>query len=376
MAKENYRNRKKYIQINTVIHTVLILTCMVSLLSFAQEETAKKSAATIIEQALDDMGIEATKAKFFLLKAQKDAYSFVEDEFLTLSNRLLQADRYKEAASILEMAAELFPQSINLHRLLATSYYKDGYTERSFASIKKMRSIRDGAMLGDFITKNEGKLASTTEEVIERHIEASGGEAAWNTVKTMVMELSTHSTSGESITLVRMYKRPHLFRQGVKGSNRFSTTDGERVWNVRDNEWQEIQSKIKPYIPVASMDNWLIDYAAKGISYALIGLEFLNDSPVYHLRRTFRDGRTQELYFSALSNLLTEIRSDYIEPWPFMMSYFSLWNYREVEGIKIPFVTIRNVGPLGPPHGAVIEDVKINIPLDDDLFLPPKYKNQ
>jgi hypothetical protein len=322
------------------------------------------------------MGMEAAKAKFVLLKAHKDEYSFVEHEFIDLGNRYLQEDRYKQAAAVLEMAIELFPGSINLYRLLATACYKGGNTEQSFAHIKKMRSLRDAAMLEDYIKNNAGKLLSTAEEVIEKHIQATGGLTAWGAVQTMVVELKTHSTKGKSMRLVRMFKRPHLFRQGIKDSNRFSSTDGERVWNVKDDKWQEIQGDIKPYIPLASMDNWLIDYEVKGISYAFIGLEFLNDSPVYHLRRTFKDSRTQELYFSSITHLLTEIRSDYIEPWPFMMSYFSLWDYREVEGIKIPFVTIRNVGPLGPPHGTIIEEVKINVPLDDSLFLPPDITNK
>jgi hypothetical protein len=111
------------------------------------------------------------------------------------------------------------------------------------------------------------------------------------------------------------------------------------------------------------------------VSYTFIGLEFLESSPVYHLRRTFRDGYQEDLFFSAITNLLTEIRSDYIHGQSFMESYKSLWNYREVGGIKIPYIFIRNVGSLGPPHGGIVEEVKINVPLDDALFIPPKDKN-
>jgi hypothetical protein len=129
-----------------------------------------------------------------------------------------------------------------------------------------------------------------------------------------------------------------------------------------------------PYIRMASIENWFIDYPTKKVSYTFIGLEFIESSPVYHLRRTFWDGYQEDLFFSALTNLLTEIRSDYIQGQPFMKSYKSLWNYREVEGIKIPYVFIRNVGSLGPPHGGVVEEVKINVPLDNALFMPPKGK--
>jgi hypothetical protein len=32
------------------------------------------------------------------------------------------------------------------------------------------------------------------------------------------------------------------------------------------------------------------------------------------------------------------------------------------------------VGSLGPPHGGVVEEVKINVPLDDALFISSKDK--
>jgi len=57
-----------------------------------------------------------------------------------------------------------------------------------------------------------------------------------------------------------------------------------------------------------------------------------------------------------------------------MKSFMSLWNYRDVNGVKMPFVFMRNMGSLEPPHGGVVEEVRINVPLDDRLFLPPDYK--
>ena len=53
-----------------------------------------------------------------------------------------------------------------------------------------------------------------------------------------------------------------------------------------------------------------------------------------------------------------------------MESFFSFWDYQEIEGIKIPFVQIRNVGLIGPPHGLVIKKVLINIPMENSMFVP------
>ena len=51
--------------------------------------------------------------------------------------------------------------------------------------------------------------------------------------------------------------------------------------------------------------------------------------------------------------------------------WFSYWDYRDVGGVRLPHVTIRSVGDLGPPHGLVLESVEINVELPDSLFLPP-----
>jgi tetratricopeptide (TPR) repeat protein len=365
---------KKHIQLMIGLQLALLMAVFAMLGVFAQEESTKESAAAVIEQVMEEIGIDGARAKFFLLKTKKEDYSFIEAEFTALGNKLIQAGRLQDAVAVLEMGTELFPDSINVYWLMANAHYRAGNSEKSIEVISKMKSIRDEAALADFLKKNEGKLATTAEEVIERHIEATGGRKAWKAVKTMVVVLSTQGSGGQQTRLVRMYKRPYFYRQGLEGSGQFTATDGESVWEVSEKGWRKREGDSNPYAWMASMDNWFMDYSEKGISYTFIGLEFLESSPVYHLRRTFRDGYQQDLFISALTHLLTEIKSDYVQMMPFMESYYSLWNYREVEGIKIPYIFIRNVGSMGPPHGGVVEEVKINVPLDDSLFIPPKDK--
>lgn len=376
MTNNTKKTSKKHIRFTVVIHLVVMMAVTASIVIFAQEEAAgeKESAAAVIEQVLEETGIDGAKAKFFLLKTKKEDYSFNEDEFTALGNKLLQAERPREAVAVLEMAAEIFPNSVNVYRLMAVAHYAAGEAEQSLEAVIKMRSIRDETILAEFLKKNEGKLATTAEEVIERYIKATSGREAWEAVKTMVMVFSVQSTRGQQTRIVRMYKRPYYFRQGLESGGQFTSTDGESVWSVSDKGWRKVEGNVHPYIRMASIDNWLIDYSTKKVSYTFIGLEYFNGSPVYHLRRIFWDGFQEDLFFSALTNLLTEIKSDYVQGQPFMKSYKSLWNYREVGGIKIPHIFIRNVGSLEPPHGGVFEEVKINVPLDDALFVPPKDK--
>ncbi len=337
----------------------------------SQSQEKGQSAAALIKKSLDKAGPEAARKEFMRLLKDKDRYAFAEDEFISLGNDYLRAKKPVLAAGIFEMAAEIFPGSVSALRRLAHSYYVSGDEERSLKTAAKMISVRGKAELAGYLEKNRDSLASTAEGVIKRCLKATGGRRAWEAIKTMVLVFSIQSTAGNQPRMERMYKRPHLFRQGMQGATDFTASDGRTIWRVSGGKWTEMPAAFHRF---GSIDSWLLDYHGVGISYEFVGFDHINGSPVYHLKRTYRDGFTEDLYFSAVSNLLTEIRSDYVQGQPFMKSFMSLWNYRDVNGVKIPFVFMRNMGPLEPPHGGVVEEVRINVPLDDSLFLPPDDK--
>jgi hypothetical protein len=338
---------------------------------FVWNSVQEPSAAALIKKSLEENGPEAAREEFARILKKRDGYIFEEADFLSLGNGYLNAQKPSLAAAVFEMTLDAFPGSISALRLLAHSYYILGDEERSLQAQTKMMSARGKAELAAFLAKNKDSLASTAEDVIERCLEATGGRKAWEAVKTMVVVFSVQSTAGEQFRMERMYKRPNLYRQGLQGAADFIATDGTTCWRASGGEWKEVPNF---HFAIASMDRWLLDYGAAGISHAFKGFDHINGSPVYHLRRTYRNGFVEDLYFSAVTNLLTEIRSDYVQHQPFMKSFMSLWNYREVSGVKIPYVFIRNLGPLEPPHGGVIEEVRVSVPLDDNLFLPPGYK--
>jgi hypothetical protein len=339
--------------------------------ALAQEiETEKESAADILDRVINDEGVDAARSRFQELKREQEKYLFDQSEFLALGSRLLDEERAPDAVAVLQMAAELFPDDIFVHFRLAGAYWAAGEPELSMKSTLRRKALEDNAALAELLENNQGKLASTAGEVIEKHIEAVGGRDALAAVRTMVVTFSANSTGGKIATLARYYKRPYFYRQGGVGSDRFAATDGETTWRVNGEVWKEIGEHA--YRRMASIDGYFVDYEDRGVSYEFLGAEIFNNTPVYRLKRTYWDGYTQDLFFSIESGYLTEIRSEYPEGNPVMISVMSLWDYRDVGGIKIPHVFIRNVGPLGPPHGGVVEDVQINVPLDDSMFVKPQ----
>ena len=217
-----------------------------------------------------------------------------------------------------------------------------------------------------FLAGSGDTLATTANEVLAKHVAATGGRQAWEAIDSLEIRLRIQGTSGTQMLFIRQYKQPLLFRQGIAGGLSAKVSDGQRVWQVRGDQWQEVRPDGTQNM--ASMDDYLIDPDQSGVAYTFIGVEVLNHAPVYHLQRQFLSGDVEELYFSIESGRLQERFNDYMSG----ASYFSYWNYREIGGVWLPHISLRSVGDFGPPHGVVIEEVLINPELPDELFLPPE----
>ena len=280
-----------------------------------------------------------------------------------------QEGEFEKAVAVYAMAAEAFPEATWIQRRIAATHFASGDEAAAIETMEALNSLDDQKSLEEYLAADHPKILETTAEVIAAHLEATGGADAWRKIRTMEVTLSGHDSRGKLFRLVRQYKRPLHYRQQVEGSGRAMVTDGTRVWRVSDEGWKEIEDTAFTYM--ASVDGWFLDPEASGVEYQMLGFEIFHDAPVYRLRRTFANERTEELIFSAENGYLTETFSEY--PWgrAVMYSYASHWDYREHGGIKLPHVFIRNVGQLGPPHGVVVEKVAVNLPLDNALFSPP-----
>lgn len=243
-----------------------------------------------------------------------------------------------------------------------------GNPGRDYAAIQAEVREEQRSVAQAYREEHAGELPTTAEEVIARHLEAVGGREAFDTIQTLVLRFTAHSTSGTAGELVRYHKKPLHYRQQMIGSPRAAVTDGERFWWVNSDGWESDPEEVGAYSAFISMDNHSIDPGALGITHELLGVSALDGDPGFEVKRILPGGDEEVLYFSALSGLLTARRTSY----PLLAeSWFSFWDYRDLGGVRIPFVHIRSVGEMGPPHGLVLQSVEVNVPLPDSLFLPP-----
>ena len=240
--------------------------------------------------------------------------------------------------------------------------------EADFAALQARIREEEQAAATAFREENAGTLPSTPEEVFARHLQAVGGRVAFDTIQTLVLSFTAHGASGTVGELIRYHKKPLWYRQEMVGSGRAGVTNGEAFWWVGPEGWEAAPEELVGYGPLLSMDNFMVDPEAMGLVHELLGVAVLDGDPGFEVKRTWPNGEEEVLFFSAISGLLTARRTSY----PLMAeSWFSYWDYRDLGGVRIPFVHIRSVGDFGPPHGLVLQSVEVNVPLPDSLFMPP-----
>ena len=220
-----------------------------------------------------------------------------------------------------------------------------------------------------------GASGQTVDELLARNLEAKGGLARMRAIQTM-KQTRRMNLQGMESPVVGYAKRPNMVRQEIAAGGRtvIMAFDGTVPWTVNPLANGGSTTPIQVTGPMADtirqdsdFDGPLVDYREKGLTIELVGTEALGTAKVHHLKVINKNGLVQHYYLDATTalevKLVTETDSTTIEQ--------ELADYREVEGIKIPFVIRTFVN--GVKQGETrLEKVEFNIKLDDAFFRMPK----
>jgi glyoxylase-like metal-dependent hydrolase (beta-lactamase superfamily II) len=98
----------------------------------------QESAAAILEQTIDESGLEAALAGYEAIKADlSDKYYFEENRLNALGYRLMSAGLINEAIAIFQINVEQFPESWNVYDSLAEGYLNNRQIELSIENYRK-----------------------------------------------------------------------------------------------------------------------------------------------------------------------------------------------------------------------------------------------
>jgi outer membrane lipoprotein-sorting protein len=256
----------------------------------------------------------------------------------------------------------------------------------------------------------------TAEQIVQKHVAARGGLAAWHAVQTMSWSGKMDAGIGNSVARSEAYvaetwgkntakmraaalkgetkeapkqvqlpfllemKRPGKSRVELEfaGKTAIQVYDGKEGWMKRPylnrDDWEPFTAEqAKASAGKWEMDGPLLDYAAKGTTVALEGVEKVEGNGAYKLKLTLKDGTVQHVWIDQKSFL--DVR---VEGTPQRMDgkMRTVWvtqrDFRSVQGLMVPFVLETAVDGYRDTHKMILEKVTLNPALDDASFTKPR----
>jgi hypothetical protein len=217
----------------------------------------------------------------------------------------------------------------------------------------------------------------TADSVVDKYIEASGGKAALEKVTTRVYKGSFDLPSmGATGTWERFEKAPDkgVTIVDVPGWGVITNSfDGTAAWE--DNPMVGMTDKTGVALARAKLDSVFHKELRLRELYkvTLKGKEKVGTRDAYLVEATPPAGGTEKLYFDVENGLLVRLDAEREGPQgPAMMETY-LEDYKEVEGVKLPFTMRQKVGE-GFEILLKVTEVKFNTEVDDARFAKPAPK--
>jgi outer membrane lipoprotein-sorting protein len=221
----------------------------------------------------------------------------------------------------------------------------------------------------------------TAAQIADKNAAARGGLAKWHALQSMT--LSGKVEAGGKMDTMLPYtlqlKRPNKQRLAIEfaGQTALQVFDGEHGWNLRPylnrTDAQPFsREELQKTLDGQGMDGPLIDYAAKGSKIELEGTEMVEGKATYRLKLTNKLGHANHIWVDGTTFLEAKMEG---HPHRFdgkmrpVETYLS--DYREIDGVMIPYLAETRVLGWKAAHKMTIEKVALNVKFDDGLFAKP-----
>jgi hypothetical protein len=222
--------------------------------------------------------------------------------------------------------------------------------------------------------KTETAPLPTVDQVLDKYVQAIGGEAAFKKLNTRVMKGAQITADGTSIPIETYQAAPNKLvsilttpKQGLM----MSGYNGTVGWSKNARGQREMSGAQLALMKRASDFYGDIKPREAFPNLTVTGREKIAERDAIVLTSKVSDTRIERLYFDAQTGLLLRILAitqTLLAPIPEQTDFD---DYREVDGIKLPF-TIRQ-SYVDPWVGWTRKytEIKHNVAVDDAKFNPP-----
>ncbi len=214
--------------------------------------------------------------------------------------------------------------------------------------------------------------APSAEDILNKYISAVGGQTVIDRIKTRVMKGTSINPNGMTMNLEIYQAAPEKFYLSVSGPRESMERgfNGNIGWEKNRAGVHEIMGQ-----QLADLKQTFQLFADLRLKEQFIrmsvGRDKIDNRDVFVIRAVRPDRRRDRLYFDAETGLLVR-RIRYTDtPIGVIPEEVDFEDYRDVEGVKIPF-TVR-VSATDPFANATrkFTEVKLNAPVDESKFTKP-----
>jgi outer membrane lipoprotein-sorting protein len=225
--------------------------------------------------------------------------------------------------------------------------------------------------------------AETLDEVLDRHFAAVGGKEKLAAVKTAKMT-GKQQFGPQEAPFTIYWKRPDKVRMEftLQGMTGIQAYDGTQAWMVmpfmgKTEPEAMTGDDLKQMQDQADMvEGPLFRWKEKGHQVELIGKETVEGTEAWKVKLTRKSGDVSHAYLDAESMLQIKSEAKVKRGDQEIEIVGSLGDYKEVDGIVLPFSIEQR--PKGAPAGSMItiEAIELNGAIDDALFAMPAKKEE
>jgi hypothetical protein len=216
----------------------------------------------------------------------------------------------------------------------------------------------------------------TVDELVAKNIQAKGGQAALDAIKTIRFEGRLLINQGQiELKFTETKKRPGKVRTDaiLQGMNLVNAYDGASGWKIfplfgRKDPEKMSADESKSLIEEGEIGGPLENWQAQGKKVEYLGTEDVEGTPAHKLQITRKNGDVSYVYLDPDYFLEIRVVDRRIEQGAQVEVETDIGDYEKVNGVYFPFSVEAGNKGASDKQKIIIDKAEANIPVEDSIF--------
>jgi len=225
--------------------------------------------------------------------------------------------------------------------------------------------------------------AQTADELVQKNIEAKGGLAKMEAIKSVRIVGKLIGGGGFTAASVQENARPNRVREAfsLQGMTAVTAYDGTTGWQIqpfgghKDPELMG-EDDLRDLLLDADFDGPLVAYKEKGNTVEYLGHDVVDGDDALRLKVTLKNGDI--IYYFLDPDTFLEIRKEVQEfiRGSIRETVLEMGSYKPVAGVMYPFSISQGTKANPSQQTTAVEKIEVNVPIDNNDFAVPAALKQ